>query len=75
MPAAGLAAGVAVALGLPALLLVFGQFLGPIVITILIVLALIVGGGLAIVSAFFGTIMPKEVSPEDAGPRSGGPPK
>jgi hypothetical protein len=75
MAAAGVPAGVAIALGLPALLLIFGQFLGAIVITILIVLALIIGGGLAIVSAFFGTVIPKEVTHGDAAPGSGGPPK
>lgn len=68
LAAAGLPAGVAIALGLPALLLLYGQFLGAIAITILVALAVVFGGGLAIVSTFFGTIMPKEVTHGDAAP-------
>ena len=58
MALAGVVGGVVIAVGLPALLILFGQFLGVVVITILSVLALITGGGLAVVSAFFGTVMP-----------------
>ena len=55
---AGLVGGVVIAVGLPALLILFGQFLGAGTITALTIIALITGGGLATVSAFFGTIMP-----------------
>jgi hypothetical protein len=58
----GAAAGVAIALGLPTLLILYGLTLGAVAITILIALALIAGGILTTVSVFFGIVIPKGVS-------------
>jgi hypothetical protein len=55
---AGVIGGVVIAVGLPALLVLFGQFLGAGIITALTIIALMTGGGLAIISAFFGTVIP-----------------
>lgn len=54
----GVAAGTLIALGVPYLVLVYGQFLGPGVVTLVLLGALIVGGGIALVAAFFGAVMP-----------------
>lgn len=54
----GLLGGLGIALGLPALLILFGQFLGSGIITALTIMALMTGGTLAIISAFFGTVIP-----------------
>ena len=57
----GAVAGLAIAVGLPALLLIYGQSLGAVATTIVIVMALIAGGTLAAVSVFFGTVIPSGV--------------
>lgn len=57
----GILGGVVIALGLPWILLAYGQVLGTTLVTILVCGALVIGGGVSIVSAFFGLVMPKVV--------------
>ncbi len=57
----GILGGVALALGLPWILLSHAQALDPKVTVILTVTALIVGGLVALTSAFFGLVMPRHV--------------
>ncbi len=58
---AGVFAGMGIALGGPAILLSLGQSLGPVVLTVLVVIALAGGGLVALVSAFFGQVIPSRV--------------
>jgi hypothetical protein len=58
---AGILGGVAIALGLPLVVLLYGQFLGPVVVAILTIVALIMGGAVALVAAFFGAVIPAKV--------------
>jgi hypothetical protein len=57
----GVISGVAIAVGVPYMALSVGQFLGPTVVTIIVLTALVVGGGVALVAAFFGTVIPRTV--------------
>jgi hypothetical protein len=57
----GIIGGVALALGLPAVVLVWGQSLGTTLIVILVLCGLGFGGLVALVSAFFGLVMPRQV--------------
>ena len=57
----GIIGGVALALGFSWILLAYGQVLGTTVVTILLAGALVVGGGVAVISAFFGLVMPRVV--------------
>lgn len=58
MGAIGVLGGVAIALGLPYLVLTFGQGLGPVMQGLIVIGALVIGGGVACVAAFFGAVMP-----------------
>lgn len=51
----------AIAIGVPWVLLVNGQTLGAPVLTTLIIVALCAGGLVALVSAFFGLVIPRHV--------------
>jgi hypothetical protein len=57
----GIIGGVCLALGLTWLVLAYGQTLGPTLVVIFILVGLLVGGVVALVSAFFGLIMPRQV--------------
>lgn len=57
----GVVAGVIIALGLPWLVLVYGQHLGATVLTIIIIASLLMGGLIALVAAFFGAVIPTVV--------------
>lgn len=57
----GVLAGVAIALGLPWIVLTYGQALGPGVLTLIIIAALVIGGLIALTAAFFGAVMPSVV--------------
>ena len=61
----GLLAGVAIALGLPAIVLIYGQSLGPVVLTVVLILSLMIGGLVAGVAAFFSLVMPSVVESND----------
>ena len=63
----GVIAGVVIAVCLPLIVLVYGQSLGTTVLTLLIILALIAGGIIAFISAFFGTVMPRVVEHNQGG--------
>ena len=58
---AGVLSGLAIALGLPAIVLIYGQSLGHTVLTIVVILSLIIGGGVALVAAFFSLVIPSVV--------------
>ncbi|MBI3830461.1 MAG: DUF2807 domain-containing protein [Planctomycetes bacterium] len=59
--AVGVLAGLLIALGLPAIVLVYGDVLGPVIQTLVILLALCGGGLVALVAAFFGTVVPRAI--------------
>lgn len=61
MAVAGTCSGVVLALGGVWLVLAYGQSLGTTLITTLVIIALAVGGGVSIVSAFFGLVMPRHM--------------
>jgi hypothetical protein len=58
---AGIIGGLGIALGVPAILLSLGQGLGQVVLTVLVVLALLCGATVALVSAFFGLVIPSHL--------------
>lgn len=58
---AGILGGVAIAVGVPWVTLVYGQGLWQVVKLVLILLALVAGGGVALTSAFFGIVIPAKV--------------
>jgi hypothetical protein len=64
----GIVAGLSIVLGFSWILLAYGQVLGTTVITVLLAGSLIVGGGVAVVSAFFGLVMPRLVRGRWRGP-------
>jgi hypothetical protein len=51
----------AIAIGVPWVLLTNGQSLGPHVLTALIIIALCIGGAVSLVSAFFGLVIPRHI--------------
>ena len=57
----GIFGGVALAVGLPALVLIHGQALGPTVQVIIILAALAMGGTAVLTASFFGLIIPSRV--------------
>jgi hypothetical protein len=57
----GVIAGVIIALGVPYVVLTHGQFLGPTIVTIILLTALLIGGGIALTAAFFGAVIPTVV--------------
>ena len=59
--AVGTLSGMAIALGVPWVLLANGQSLGSPVLTTLIIVALCVGGLVSLTSAFFGLVIPRHV--------------
>jgi len=58
----GLLASVAIAFGLPAIVVVYGQSMGAIAQTIIILCALLAGGVIGAISTFFGIVIPKKVT-------------
>jgi hypothetical protein len=59
---AGIAGGACIALGFPLIVLVWGQSLGAVLLTIFILCGLLVGGLVALVGAFFGLVIPQQVN-------------
>jgi hypothetical protein len=59
--AVGALSGMAIAIGVPWVLLANGQSLGAPVLTTLIIVALCAGGLVSLVSAFFGLVIPRRV--------------
>jgi hypothetical protein len=58
---AGALAGVAIAIGVPWVILAFGQVLGAHTQLILVWVGVIMGGLISLTSAFFGLVMPSQV--------------
>jgi hypothetical protein len=65
---AGALSGAGIAIGAPWVLLANGQSLGPGILTALVILALAIGGGVSLVSAFFGLVMPRHIDRSWADP-------
>ncbi len=65
---AGVIGGACIALGLPLIVLVFGQSLGPTLLTIFVITALLVGGVVALASAVLGLVIPQQVNGGGHGP-------
>jgi ABC-type branched-subunit amino acid transport system permease subunit len=65
----GVIAGVAIAIAVPYMALVYGQSLGQVVVTIVVLAALCIGGAISLVAAFFGAVIPTTVeeSKKDSG--------
>lgn len=61
MATVGVLSGTAIAIGVPWVLLANGQTLGAPVLTTLIIVAIGSGGLVALVSAFFGLVIPRHV--------------
>ena len=61
MAVAGALSGVAIALGGTWMVLAYGQGLGTVLCTTLVIVALAVGGGVSLVAAFFGLVMPRHM--------------
>jgi hypothetical protein len=57
----GIIGGVVLALGFPWIVLAYGQALGPTLLVVFIISGLSAGGLVALVSAFFGLVIPREV--------------
>jgi hypothetical protein len=57
----GIAGGVVLALGIPWIVLAYGQALGVTLTVIFVLSGLILGGLVTLTSAFFGLVMPKQV--------------
>lgn len=57
----GIIGGVVLALGFPWIVLAYGQALGPTLIVVFVLSGLVLGGVVALTSAFFGLVMPKHV--------------
>ncbi len=57
----GIIGGVVLALGFPWITLAYGQALGPTLLVIFILSGLVMGGLVALTSAFFGLVMPRQV--------------
>jgi hypothetical protein len=62
----GAICGVALATGVPWVLLSFGTALDHTVMTVLVIFGVVVGGLMALASAFFGVVMPTQVGGPDA---------
>ena len=58
---AGVLGGVALALGFPWIVLAYGKDLNPTLVVIFVLAGLLIGGVVALVSAFFGLVMPRQV--------------
>jgi hypothetical protein len=69
MAPAGLSAGVVIALGVPFIVLTCGTNLGVGPQTAIIIIAVLIGGACALSSAFFGTVIPKEISGGEGKPK------
>jgi len=61
----GVLGGVAVALGVPWIILNYGQVLAQNVQTWLVIGSVVLGGFIVLVSAFFGLVLPTQVNEED----------
>ncbi len=61
----GVLGGVAVALGVPWIILNYGQVLAQNVQTWLVIGSVALGGFIVLVSAFFGLVLPTQVNEED----------
>jgi hypothetical protein len=71
IPVLGVLAGVVIAVGLPVATLIWGTDLGAFAQVAIIILALLVGGAVAGISAFFGTVIPSHVGPGPGTVRAG----
>ncbi len=58
----GVLGGVGIALGFPWIILAYGQALGPKLLMIFVITGLVIGGLLALTSAFFGLVMPRAMA-------------
>ena len=69
----GILGGVVIAVGVSGIALLSPQDLGSSARLTLAAMALIIGGGVALVAAFFGSVMPKEVEgdEDDEKPKAG----
>lgn len=63
---AGIIGGACIALGLPLIVLCFGQSLGSTLLTIFVITALLIGGTVALAAAVLGLVIPQQVN--GAGP-------
>ncbi len=72
---AGVLGGVLLAIGVPWVLLNYGQMLGQATITIIVSGSVIGGGFIILVSAFFGLVMPTRVHEPWNGHKHGDSPK
>ena len=57
----GVFGGVLMAMGVPWIVLAFGQTLGHGVLTTLCILAIVLGGTVSLTAAFFGLVMPSQI--------------
>jgi hypothetical protein len=67
---AGIIGGAGIALGLPLIVLCFGQSLGSTLLTIFVLTGLLVGGVVALAAAVLGLVIPQQVN--GAGPGNWG---
>jgi hypothetical protein len=67
--AVGALCGLGIAVGVPLVLLAFGQALGVPVVTGLVIAALLIGSAITFLSAFFGLVIPRHVGGPWGGPR------
>lgn len=58
----GVLAGLAIAVGLPYIVLVYGKHLSGVAHTIIIILALLGGGTVTVISVFLGIVIPRKIS-------------
>jgi len=65
---AGVLGGACIALGLPLIVLVYGQSLGSTLLTIFVITALLIGGTVALASAVLGLVIPQQVNGAGHGP-------
>jgi hypothetical protein len=65
---AGVIGGAGIALGLPLIVLVYGQSLGSTLLTIFVITALLIGGTVALASAVLGLVIPQQVNGAGHGP-------
>ncbi|MHB8879110.1 MAG: phage holin family protein [Myxococcaceae bacterium] len=66
---AGVFGGVAMATGVPWVLLAFGQALGTTMQQVLVATAVVVGGLMGLCAAFFGLVMPNQINHQPEPPR------
>ncbi len=65
---AGILGGAGIALGLPLIVLVYGQSLGATLLTVFVIASLLIGGTVALASAVLGLVIPQQVNGAGHGP-------